>query len=244
MSSPAVAIVGGSGGIGSAIARHCARSGWLVGIGYRSQGEQAEALARQLSAEGGRATALAMPLDDEAKLQESFRRLADQGDLKALVLSASPSLRLLSFAKTDVGEIRRQLDVHVLGSFQAIKTAWRTAFRSRGGGHVVGILSAALGPPPAPHMAAYAAAKSGMASILESALVEFGKSGFALSTLSPDVADTRILTEIEPRARELLVAASRNQRYTDPERIAQLVAAELANPPLPGQGRHHGSESI
>src|SRR5579884_2127145 len=53
-----VLVTGGTGGIGSAVARHYAAHGARVAVGYAHRAEEAEKLAAELGADGGQALAV------------------------------------------------------------------------------------------------------------------------------------------------------------------------------------------
>ena len=86
-----VALVTGAGRrIGAAIARDLARHGWAVAIHYRGSRREAEALAREIEAAGGRAVTLACDLAREAEVETLIPRAVEAlGPLTCLVNNAS-----------------------------------------------------------------------------------------------------------------------------------------------------------
>ena len=73
--------------------------------------------------------------------------------MDALVLSASPAPTLASFSRMGMAEFEKQLQVNVLANYDLIVGVWDSFFRKEKRGHIVAVLSAALGPPPWPNTA-------------------------------------------------------------------------------------------
>jgi NAD(P)-dependent dehydrogenase (short-subunit alcohol dehydrogenase family) len=83
-------VTGGARRIGAAIATDLARHGWGVAIHCRSSLAEAEALAGQIKAEGGRATVVAGDLADPQALPRLVAAAADRlGPIGLLVNNAS-----------------------------------------------------------------------------------------------------------------------------------------------------------
>ena len=86
-----VALVTGAGRrIGAAIARDLARHGWAVAIHYRASKGEADALAREIEAAGGRTATIACDLAREAEVETLIPRAVEAlGPLTCLVNNAS-----------------------------------------------------------------------------------------------------------------------------------------------------------
>lgn len=85
----AVLVTGGAKRLGAIIARHLAREGWQVLIHYNSSGEDAAALTRELTANGGTAQIFQADLADPAAAKDLIAAAAKAAPLAALVNSAS-----------------------------------------------------------------------------------------------------------------------------------------------------------
>src|SRR5437763_731459 len=79
-----VLVVGGSGGIGSAICRLLAERGWRPVVGYAGHAEAAQTIARETGGE-----ILRLDLGSEADIQAAVAAAA-KSPLAGVVLAASP----------------------------------------------------------------------------------------------------------------------------------------------------------
>jgi NAD(P)-dependent dehydrogenase (short-subunit alcohol dehydrogenase family) len=87
---PVALVTGAARRIGAAIARDLARNGWAVAIHYRASKEEAEALAREIEAAGGRTATIACDLAREAEVETLIPRAVEAlGPLTCLINNAS-----------------------------------------------------------------------------------------------------------------------------------------------------------
>jgi NAD(P)-dependent dehydrogenase (short-subunit alcohol dehydrogenase family) len=107
---------------------------------------------------------------------------------------------------------------------------WKNFFRGQKSGHVVGVLSEAMGTPPWPHMTSYVIAKRGLQCLLECALAEFGTSGLQVDAFSVDYTETPMLLNVN----EHVLAAARSKRpggqLLKPHDVATAVVRRLNQP--------------
>ncbi len=159
MASPTAIIVGASSGIGEALARSLAGSGWRVGVAARRL-DRLESLAAELGG-GARAKRIDLRRTDEARL--ALASLIDElGAVDLIVLSSgvgelNPGMDWASEADT--------IEVNALG-FAAMAQVAMKHFLDRGQGHLVGISSVAKlrGHGDAP---SYAATKAFVSTYLD-----------------------------------------------------------------------------
>src|SRR5215831_401239 len=123
LSGKVALITGASRGIGAAIARRLAADGAGVAITYVGGKEKADAVARSIKAEGGKAIAIrADSADPEAvklAVAETVRAL---GRLDVLVNNAGIAI-IKPFDEFSIEEFDRMLAVNVRGVFAAVKEA-------------------------------------------------------------------------------------------------------------------------
>lgn len=210
-----VAITGGARGIGLATARRLQAAGARVAIGD----VDAEALAAARQDLGPDAFAGELDVADMA----SFRRFAESvedalGPIGVLVNNAGimPIGPLLEETEATA---RRIVDVNLLGCLNGMKVVLPRMIE-RGEGHVINVASVA-GKAPVPGGATYAAAKAAVVSLTETARVELGGRGVAVTCVMPSFTATE------------LIAGTKGTRFVEtvqPDDVAAAIAKAIARP--------------
>jgi NAD(P)-dependent dehydrogenase (short-subunit alcohol dehydrogenase family) len=161
---PVAVVTGASGGLGLAIAAELRMRGYTVVGLNRSSG---------------------VDVSDEARVVEAFGGLER---LDALVNNAAVLINR-PLVETTAEEWDEQLGSGLRAAFLCSREAFR---RIREGGSIVNIssLSGVAGTEKFPGMAAYVAAKSGLAGLSEAMAVEGRPLGIRVNAVSPGVIDT------------------------------------------------------
>lgn len=231
---PSLIVTGGSSGIGAALCRLAVRNGWHVWIGYGKGAGRAAELAAELGGESS-AHAVALPLDDSDRLRDAIAGIAERdAAVSALALCAAPAPDIAALLKLTPEHFRRQYECAVIGNYTLLTETWRRCFRARGGGQVVAVLSAAQGPPAAPHMASYIAAKNGLEGLLNAAAAELGRAGLRIGVARPGYVETPMLQAFEPLLLDRARAAAPGKTFLKPATVARALLRGLQAPSTPG----------
>jgi NAD(P)-dependent dehydrogenase (short-subunit alcohol dehydrogenase family) len=188
-------VTGGARGIGAAIARLAAQRGYAVAIGYASARERAEAIATEIVAHGGRATAIAGDVANEREVVALFERAtARLGPIAALVNNAGITGGSSLVADLDAEVLARTLAVNVTGSFLCAREAVRRMARSRGGagGAIVNVSSIASRIGGGGEWVHYAASKGAIDTFTRGLAIEVAGEGIRVNAVSPGLIDTEI----------------------------------------------------
>lgn len=122
----AALILGGTGGIGRAVAARLASEGVTVAVGYRADADAAAALARTL---GGDAFAVAADVTDPESLRAAVGAVPA---LHTLVFAAGPTVVQRFLSQSDEALLRRAFEIETFGFQNAVRAALPALRASRG----------------------------------------------------------------------------------------------------------------
>jgi NAD(P)-dependent dehydrogenase (short-subunit alcohol dehydrogenase family) len=178
-------VTGGARGLGEAVAARLVRDGWDVALLdlAPSVAQTAERIASLR--EGARLLAFNGDVCDEETVDGALAETVSAfGGLDLLVNNAGmggPSTDLLD---TPTEEIRRVLDVNLLGAFIAARRAARVMVDQGSGGSIINIGSI-YGQQGIAGGAAYSASKGGITLLTHSLALELAPHGIRVNTIAP-----------------------------------------------------------
>ena len=126
-------VTGGSRGIGKAIAETLAKAGYQVYLTYVSKADEAEAVARNIVAAGGKACAFRLDVADAEAVAAFFKeRIKDQDELDVLVNNAGITKDGLMLRMKDE-DFDRVIQTNLRGAFICVREAAKIMTRQRHG---------------------------------------------------------------------------------------------------------------
>lgn len=138
----AVAVFGGSGGIGRGVALEFARAGTDVAIFYRTKKEVAEAVAEDIRASGRKASIHQADVRISEEVAAAFAAAVEaHGRIHSLVWGAGPVVAQVNIADWTLDQFRASMEIEAFGFYHAARVAI-PHFRSNGGGSFVHLGSA------------------------------------------------------------------------------------------------------
>lgn len=207
-----VAIVTGAGqGIGRAIACRLARDGFAIAI-VDINIEALDEVKKEIEDLGAQVLPLRADLTKLDEIQKVIDLSAEWGQVAALVNNAGRVL-ITPFLEVTGDEWDAIMTLNLKAVFFAIQFAVR---HMSAGGRIVN-LSSISGRSGRPDQAHYAAAKSGVISLTQSAALSFASQGITVNAVCPGVVDTPMTSGIHKiRASALGI--------TPEESLARMVA--------------------
>ena len=202
LSGKVAVVVGGTSGIGRAIAHGFAQAGADV-IPTSRRAEQVDAAAREIEEFGRRSLRVASDVSDRASLERVLSEAVEAfGKVDILVNSAGRTKRAptVDFAEADWNDI---IDTNLTGTLRACQVFGRHMLE-RESGSIINIAS--LSTFVALYeVAAYSASKAAVGSLTKSLAIEWSSRGVRVNAIAPGVFRTalnhKLLDETE-RGRE------------------------------------------
>jgi NAD(P)-dependent dehydrogenase (short-subunit alcohol dehydrogenase family) len=210
-------VVGGTSGLGKAIALGLARAGADVVASSRSQAP-VEDVALQIEAEGRRTLRLVSDVADRQSLQALHTHILEAfGTIHILVNAAGITKRVPTL---DCPEDLWQtiMNVNLNGTLRTCQIFGQTML-ANGYGRIINIASLSTFVA-FDGVAAYCASKAAVGALTRSLAVEWGHSGVCVNAIAPGIFPTELNRSLldSPRGRELLIR-SPMQRFGHVEEV-------------------------
>ena len=229
-------VTGGSGDIGSAIAKRLGQSGSTVVITYVGAEDLASQTVDEIKAEGGNASALRLDQRDPNEIETIISQISqDQGRLDILVNNAAwnigipfPNLEELTAEIWD-----RVLETNLRAPFLLARAA-ASLLKADGGGHIVNISSAG-GISPGSSSIAYSSSKAGLNHLTRCLAVAMSPD-VAVNCVAPGLVEN---TRMANRLPDAVSNAARKQailgKVGQTEDIAEQVLTFVTSTSVTGQ---------
>lgn len=181
-------IFGGSGGIGSGVARTFAEAGSDIAVVYRTKPGPASEAVEHARGLGRKASAHAADVTDPASVQSAIdAAIAEHGRIHSVVWGAGPLVNQRYLSETPMDEWRNAFEVEVHGFFTAIGMIV-PHMRAMGGGSFVHLGSAGHDWWPAKDGMSVAV-KASNESLMKGIAKEEGKHGIRANSVLVGVID-------------------------------------------------------
>jgi 3-oxoacyl-[acyl-carrier protein] reductase len=219
-------ITGASRGIGAAVAERLAKDGFTVVINYSGDTKSAEALARKIESNGGRALTAKADVSDPTAVRGMFDAAeAAFGGVDVLVNNAG-IMKLAKIADSDDALFDQQIAINLKGSFNAMREA---AKRLSDGGRIINFSTSVVGVKLETY-GVYAATKAAIETMTAVLSKELRGRSITVNAVAPGPTATDLfLNGKSPELIERMAKMNPLERLGTPEDIAASVSF-LAGP--------------
>ena len=186
----AVMITGGTGALGSVVARSFVRAGYRAAVTYRGSNEwESLAASERAAVAGGRFLGIAADVTDEASVASAVAAAAAAfGRLDVLVHVAGGYAGGQNVESLDATSVRAMIDLNLVSAFWAAKHVVPHA-KKHGRGRLL-FISSRGAVECHPGAAPYAAAKLGLHALVQTLAKELKRDGVTAHAVLPSVIDT------------------------------------------------------
>lgn len=224
-------IVGGAGGIGSAIARRLARDGYTVTLADIDQ-EAARKLALELEGEGHEAVGI--DVASEASVDGTLDAIEARAPARVLVIASGGMVTRpgsTTVATMSTADWNRGIALNLSGTFFCMRrfAAQRLA-NPLENARIIVIASGAGQRPDHGLEVVYSAAKAAVMGLVRQVAFDFGPASITVNAVAPGPIATEVLLTHTPEpVKQMLIAPAVLKRLGTPEEAAAGVAF-LASP--------------
>ncbi|MVA55244.1 SDR family NAD(P)-dependent oxidoreductase [Agrobacterium vitis] len=223
---PSAIVTGAGSGIGRAIALRLAKDGYGVLVNDLAM-DRAKAVADEIMASGGKASAYAGDVSDEAQAAAICgAAVVAHGPVTLLVNNAGIAHQSL-FEHLEVADFDRMFAVHVRGNFLMTR-AVLPAMLERGDGVIVNIASQ-LGQIGGVELVHYSGAKAAIIGMTKALAREVSARGVRVNAVAPGPINTPLVMGLSEDWRNAKRAQLPLGRFGEPEEVAAAVSF-LASP--------------
>lgn len=220
-------VTGAGRGIGAAIARLAARTGYAVVVNYSADAAGAASVVQDITDDGGRAVPVKADVSDPSAVRCLFDAAAGLGTLASVVNNAGITGNLIGeLVDVPPETVRRVMDVNVSGLIYVCQEAVRRLGTSTGGagGSIINISSTATKAGSPGTWAHYAASKGAVDVLTVGLAAEVARQGIRVNAVAPGSTNTGLHAAAGmPDRVERLNPTIPLGRAAEPEEVAAAV---------------------
>ncbi|WP_084774385.1 SDR family NAD(P)-dependent oxidoreductase [Nonomuraea candida] len=217
-----VLVVGGTSGLGQAVAREFAQVAQAVHLTYHDRREEAEKAAAGVAEDGGAAHIhqLSLPADDVGAT--AIRRLLLDVSPCDVVVNCAVTNHVAVATISNAEAFKAVIDANVFGAYQVNAISAQT-LASTGGGSVVNV-SSILTRRYVTGAIGYITSKAAIEMMTRGFAREWGGVGVRFNTISPGpIRDTRLLATVPREVVENIMGPGFEDRLIPPGRVAAVI---------------------
>lgn len=209
-----VLVTGGTGALGSAVARAFLQEGASVAVTYRKRPEY-EALQSSVAADAARLRGHSLDVTNEAQVLRALAATEEEFNrFDGLVNTVGGWSGGTKLWETDAATLERMLDLNLRSAFVGVRTVVPMLLRQGRGGYVINIAARAALDQPA-DAGAYAASKAAAVALMHSLALDLRGTGIRVNSVLPNIIDTPANRRDMPHADF--------STWTSPEQIARVI---------------------
>ncbi|MEU7186453.1 3-oxoacyl-ACP reductase FabG [Streptomyces sp. NPDC045369] len=207
--SRSIMVVGGSRGIGAAIAAE-----------FLAQGDRVAVTSRSGTAPEG-AFGVACDVTDAEQVDQAFKAVEEHQGAPEVVVANAGITRDTLLLRMSEGDFTSVLDTNLVGAYRVAKRATRAMLRARKGRLI--FIGSAVGLAGEAGQANYAASKAGLVGFARSLARELGSRGITSNVVAPGLTETDMTAALTEERRAEIVRQIPLARIARPAEIASTV---------------------
>lgn len=224
--SDQVAIVtGASRGIGRSIALSLAAEGAKVVVNYARSAEAAEAVVKEIIAQGGEAVAIKADVSDVEEVQNLIKDTRSEYNQIDVLVNNAGITRDTLLLRMKLEDWQAVINLNLTGVFLCTQAVSKIMLKQRRG-RIINIASVA-GQMGNPGQANYSAAKAGVIGFTKTMAKELASRNVTVNAVAPGFIATDMTSELDAEGILKYIPLG---RYGQPEEVAGMVRFLAADP--------------
>ena len=214
-----VAFVTGAGrGIGKAVAKALANEGVNIGLLARTEAALKE-VVNEVKGLGVNAAYAAVDISSQEEVEEAVKKLTGELGTADILINNAGIGKFETLLEMDPQEWKRIIDVNLMGPYYVTRAVLPQLIE-KNRGDIINI-SSTNGLSGAATSSAYSASKFGVIGLTESLAQEVRRNNIRVTALTPSTVATELAVKTN------LIAENNDEKYMQPEDIAEFIVAQL-----------------
>ncbi|WP_096190904.1 3-ketoacyl-ACP reductase [Neobacillus soli] len=214
-----VAFVTGAGrGIGKAVAIALANEGVNIGLLARTETALREVVS-EVEGLGVKATYAAVDISSQEDVEEAVKKITGELGTADILINNAGIGKFATLLEMDPKEWKRIIDVNLMGLYYVTRAVLPQLIE-KNRGDIINI-SSTNGLSGAATSSAYSASKFGVIGLTESLAQEVRRNNIRVTALTPSTVATELAVNTN------LIAENNDEKYMQPEDIAEFIVAQL-----------------
>lgn len=215
-------VVGGSGGIGSAVCCALAISGFDIAIHYHTNTVKANKLAKKIEEKGRKVFICNCNITDKVAVCEMVNNVVRHlGSPIVLVNCSTAKIAAIKFTDLIWDDFEMHLNNQILGNFNLVQSVIPYMEEQRYG-KIINIDTQFVDAPEA-NLLPYITAKNALRGFSKSLAYDLAPKGICVNSVSPGMTDTDLISDVPERIRLVTAAKTPLRRLATPEDISKVV---------------------
>jgi NAD(P)-dependent dehydrogenase (short-subunit alcohol dehydrogenase family) len=219
-----VLIVGGYGGIGTAVCHQLADQGASIVIAGRSEDKAVE-LAGKLRERGATAVGTHVDLASDDSIRNLVGEVADEFDGIDILINCASKLATVPAERFGANEFREIVDTNLTAAFLLSQEFGRRLIERGEPGRLVHLSSVRGATGGRQGFSAYGASKAGLDLLVKQLATEWGQHGITVNAVAPGFVRTEFVHEATQNDNFLRMVRNRIPlgRFAEPDEVASAV---------------------
>ncbi|OYD61428.1 SDR family NAD(P)-dependent oxidoreductase [Rhodococcus sp. OK302] len=214
-------VTGASRGIGAASALRLAAQGYSVAVNFARSKSDADAVVKQIIANGGTAVAIQADISVEGAGEELVRETDRRLGPPLVVVNNAGVQRSRAMIKQSLEEFDQMLSTNIRGTWSVTRAALPYMYDASWGRVV--FISSVLGATGGPGDSGYGASKAALLAMSKSLAFEVSRRNITSNAVLPGTILTDIVSDVDPDVLEANIASIASRRGGEPEEVAAVV---------------------